>query len=70
MDNFDFLNQICPKKVISVSNRQTEHHYWILPIRISPGNKFQNKLTILIFWTKFAQKGYFRSKTEKSKYHQ
>ena len=27
--------------------------------------KFHLKLTILIFWTKFGQKGYFRSKTEK-----
>ena len=34
-------------------------------IRISLGTKFQLKLTILIFWTKFAQKGFFRSKTEK-----
>ena len=28
------------------------------------GTEFQNKLAILIFWTKFAQKGYSRSKTE------
>ena len=34
-------------------------------IRISLGIKFQLKLTILIFWTKFALKGCFRSKTEK-----
>ena len=27
--------------------------------------KFQLKMIILIFWTKFAQKGYFRSKTKK-----
>ena len=26
---------------------------------------FQLKMTVLIFWTKFAQKGYFWSKTEK-----
>ena len=26
------------------------------------GTKFQLKLTTLIFWTKFAQKGYFQSK--------
>ena len=31
----------------------------------SLGTKFQLKLTILIFWNKFIQKGYFRSKTEK-----
>ena len=33
------------------------------------GIKFQLNFTILIFWTKFAQKGYFRSKTEKNKHH-
>ena len=44
---------------------KNEHHYWILHIRISLGTKFQFELTILIYWTKFAQKGYLRSKTEK-----
>ena len=39
--------------------------HWILPIRISLGTKFRIKLTILIFWTKFAQEGCFRYKTEK-----
>ena len=34
-------------------------------IQISLGTKFQLKLTILLFWTKFAQKGCFRSKTKK-----
>ena len=33
-------------------------------IRISLSTKFQLKLIMWIFWTKFAQKGYFRSKTE------
>ena len=28
-------------------------------VQISSGTKFQLELTILIFWTKFAQKGYF-----------
>ena len=65
MDNFDFLNQICPKKLIPIKNREIEHNYWILHIRISLTTKFQNKLTILIFWTKVAQKAYFPSKTEK-----
>ena len=36
-----------------------------LHIRISLGTKFQLKLTILIFSTKIAQKGYFQLKTEK-----
>ena len=33
--------------------------------RVIVGTEFQLKLTILIFWTKFAQKGCFCSKTEK-----
>ena len=40
-----------------VKNRKSEHRYWILHIRISLGTKFQLKRTILILWTKFAQKG-------------
>ena len=32
--------------------------------KIIVGTKFQNKLTILNFLTKFAQEGYFQSKTE------
>ena len=31
--------------------------------------KFQVKLTILILWTKFAQKAYFRSKTKSEQHH-
>ena len=34
-------------------------------IQISPGTKFQNKLTILIFCAKFTQKWCLRSKSEK-----
>ena len=33
---------------------------------MSLGTKFQRTVTVLIFLTKFAQKGYFHSKTEKS----
>ena len=36
-----------------------------LPIQITVDTKFQPKLIILIFWTKFAQKGYFQSKMKK-----
>ena len=50
IDNFNFLGQICPKNVFSVWNRKSEHHHWILHIRISLGTKFQLKLTILIFF--------------------
>ena len=37
----------------------------MLRIRISRGIKFHLKLTVLTFWTKFDQKGYFPCKTEK-----
>ena len=33
---------------------------------ISLSTKFQHKLTILGFWTKFTQKRYFQSKTEQA----
>ena len=51
--------------VFPVENRKSELHFWILFTPIILGTKFQLKLIILIFWTKFAQKEYFRSKTEK-----
>ena len=34
-------------------------------MKLIVGIKFHLKLTILIFWTKLVQKGYFRSKTKK-----
>ena len=52
-----------PKKGISCLNRRI--HQWILHILISLGAKFQPKLTILSFWTKFTQKGHFQLKIEK-----
>ena len=64
-DNFGFLDQIFPKTVFPFKNRKNEHHHWILHAKISVGTKFQLKVTILMFWTKFAQKGYFHSKTKK-----
>ena len=45
--------------------KKNEYHYWILHIWISLCPKFQLKLIILIFWTKFFQKGYFQSRAEK-----
>ena len=68
-DNFDFFDQICPKKVFLVKNRKSEHHHWILLIQISLGTKFQLKLTISIFCTKFAQKGISSRKQKKSEHH-
>ena len=48
-----------------VRNRKNDHHHWVLLVRISVDTKFQLKLTTLTFWTKFVQKVYFGSKTEK-----
>ena len=50
--------------VFPVENGKSEQHYWVPYIEISPGTKFQLKLTILIYWAKLHQKGYFRSNTE------
>ena len=55
-----------PKKVFLVENRKSEHHHGILHIWISLGTKFQLKLIILSFWTKFTQKRYFQLKTEQA----
>ena len=49
-----------------VKNRKSEHHHSSLHIGTSLGAKFQLKLTVYFFFTKFAQKGYFWTKTEKS----
>ena len=42
-----------------------EHGRHFLNVQIILSTKFQLKLKILIFWTKFNQREYFRSKTEK-----
>ena len=55
-----------PKMVFPVENRKSEHHHGILHIWISLGTKFQLKLIILSFWTKFTQKRYFQLKTEQA----
>ena len=52
-------------RTFRVWNETSEQCHLILHIRIRLAIKFQLKLTILIFWTKFAQKGCFPSKTEK-----
>ena len=50
---------------LQIENYKSEHHHRILHIRISLGTKLQLKLIISSFWTKFAQKRYFHSKTGK-----
>ena len=54
-----------PKKSNSNRKQKSEYHYWILHIWISLGTKGQLKLTISIFLTRFTQKEFFWSKTEK-----
>ena len=39
-DNFDFLDQICLKRVLLVEHANSEHHQWIWNIRISLGTYF------------------------------
>ena len=62
---FWFFGANLPKRNNSGQKWKSEQHYLILDIRISLGTKFKFKLTILIFWIKFSQKGYFRFKTRK-----
>ena len=58
---FWILGPNLPKKCFSsVEKEKSEHHHWILHTWISLGAKFQFELTILMFWTKFVQRGHFR----------
>ena len=56
---FWFFESNLPKKVFPVKNKKSEHHHRILHIWISLGTKFQPKLMILSFCTKFPQKKVF-----------
>ena len=59
------MDQIYPKKEVSDLKQKSEHRHWTLHIRISLGTKFHLKLRIMIFSTKFPQKGCFPSRIEK-----
>ena len=48
-----------------IKNRKSEQYHRIPHIRISLGTKIPLKVTIWIFLTRFAQKGFFWSRTEK-----
>ena len=50
--------QICPKTVFLFQSRKSENHHRLQQIRLSHRHLQQ---TILIIWTKFIQKRYFRS---------
>ena len=52
------------EKGVSGIRQKKWHHHWILHIQINLRTKFQLKLIISIYWTKFAQKGCFQPKTE------
>ena len=56
-----FKTKFRQKRVISVKNRESEHHHWILHIRISLYVNFYFKQRTL----NFVQKWYLWSKTEK-----
>ena len=60
---FWFFGPNLPRKC--VSGLKLKKWHWILHIWINLGTKFLLKLTSLIFWIMFVQKGYFQSKTNK-----
>ena len=68
-ENLVFLDQICPKRVFPLKKKNKKNkkktHHWILQIRIRLDAKFQLKVRVLDFWTKFAQKGHFHWKRKK-----
>ena len=55
---------MCPERLFPVRNKKNEQHHRSMHIRIMLATKFQLTVIILIFWNKFAQKGFFRSKTK------
>ena len=64
-NNINFLNQISRKRILPIKSWKNEHHHRIVHIRISLSTKFQLIVIVLIFWTRFAQKGCFHYKTKK-----
>ena len=61
------MAQICAKRVLLVRTRKIGYCHRMQDTQIRLDTKFQLKEAILIFWTKFSQKQYFRSKTGKLK---
>ena len=60
MENFEFLDQINPKRIFLISKgKQKKNHHRILHlfyIRISLGSKVQPQQIIYIIWNKFAKR--------------
>ena len=65
---FWFFGPNLPKKVFPVKNRKKEHHHVSLHIWISLCAKFNLKLIILSFWTRFIIKRHFQLRTEQAVY--
>ena len=59
---FWFLGTNLPKKCLPFQNNTNENYCPIRYIWVSLGTKFHLDQTILLFWIKFAQKRYSRSK--------
>ena len=51
-----FFETNFPKRILPIETKKKEHHHWFVHIRVILSTKFQLELTILICWTKFAQK--------------
>ena len=66
--DFDFLDRICPKRVLSVQNRKGEHHHGILHVQIICDTKFQFRLKILKFKSHLTKKG-ISNRKQKSEHH-
>ena len=64
-DNVDFFSSNLQNILFLIEKRDSEQCHWIFNIRVSLETKFLLKLSIMHFWTKFAQKECFRCKTEK-----
>ena len=64
-NNFEFWDQIFPKRVFLVKNRKIKHHHLILHIQIRIDTKFQLQMGIFEIWTKLAHKEFFRTKRNK-----
>ena len=55
--------------IFSVKHGRSEHHHWILHIRIRLDSKFQPKLTILIFLDQIFPRRLFPVWNRKSEHH-
>ena len=62
LNNFEFLDQICPRRIFMVKNRKSEHHHWIVHIRISFGSKFSLNWQL---WRGLRKKGFYDLKQKK-----